>query len=79
MTVLRQPAEWELLELLGEPDEPAEQARATAERLRNTSLLEQIELLIRLDKDRISVSTHYVLHPATERFIRSPRKAAGPV
>ena len=70
MTVLRQPAEWDLLELLGEPDEPATRSLETAQRLRDTSLLEQVELRVRVSEDRIGRSTRYTLHPATERFIR---------
>ena len=70
MTVLRQPAEWELLGLLGEPDEPAARTLEAGRRLRDTSLLEQVELRVRVSKDRIGTSTRYTLHPATERFIR---------
>jgi len=70
MTVLRRPAEWDLLGLLGEPDEPTAEALTTAERLRDTSLLEQVELWVRVAKDQIGTSTRYTLHPATERFIR---------
>ena len=32
---------------LGEPEDPPEAAEATAERLRSTSLLEQVDLLVR--------------------------------
>ena len=71
MTVLRRPAEWDLLELLGEPDEPPARALATAQRLRDTSLIEQVELRVRVSEDRIGTITHYALHPATERFIRA--------
>ena len=70
MTVLRRPVEWDMLRLLGDPDEPATRARETAERLRDTSLLEQVELRVQVSKDRIGTSTRYTLHPATERFIR---------
>jgi hypothetical protein len=55
MTVLRQPAEWDLLELLGEPDEPKAQTLETAERLRDTSLLEQVELLIMETVSRLTL------------------------
>ena len=71
MTVLRQPAEWDLLGLLGEPDEPVERALETAARLRDSSLVEQVELLVRKSKDGIGTSTRYSLHPATERFIQA--------
>ena len=70
MTILRQPAEWDLLALLGEPDEPEDRAVDTARRLRATSLLEQVELRVRVGKDQSGTTTRYVLHPATERFIR---------
>ena len=68
MTVLRRPVEWPILGLLGEPDESEECALAGAERLRDTSLLEQLEVLVRVGTDRIAV-THYNLHPTTARFI----------
>ncbi|MCH8084301.1 MAG: TIR domain-containing protein, partial [Myxococcales bacterium] len=70
MTVLRQPAEWDLLGFLGEADEPAKRALETAQRLRDTSLLEQVELRVRVSKDQLGTSTRYTLHPATVRFIR---------
>ena len=69
MTVLRQPADWSLLALLGEDDEPDETAVATAERLRYTSLLEQVELFVRMSEERIGTVTNYTLHPATVQFI----------
>ena len=69
MTVLRQPAEWDLLELLGEPNDSAANTLETAQRLRDTSLLEQVELQIRVSKDRMCRSARYTLHPATQRFI----------
>ncbi len=69
MTVLRQPVEWDLLQFLGEPDEPTGRALETAERLRDTSLLEQMEIRILVSKDRIGTSTHYTLNSATNSFI----------
>ncbi len=69
MTLLRQPWKWDLVQHLGEPDETAAEAKATAERLRQTSLLEQVELFGRLDKDRVGIVRHYTLHPATADFI----------
>lgn len=67
MTVLRRPAEWSLLGLLGEEDEPEDAALATAERLRDTSLLEQVESLRVVGT---GTDTLYTLHPATVQFIR---------
>ena len=69
MTVLRRPADWSLLGLLGEEDEPEATALATAERLRDTSLLEQVELFARVSAERIGTVTRYTLHPATVQFI----------
>jgi len=69
MTVLRTPADWTLLGLLGEADEPEAQTVATAERLRDTSLLKQMELRVPVSQDRSATRTRYGLHPATERFI----------
>ena len=69
MTVLRHPADWSLLGVLGEEDEPEAAALATAERLRDTSLLEQVELFARVSAERIGTVTRYTLHPATVQFI----------
>ena len=69
MTVLRRPAEWKLLALLGETEEPEARALETAERLRDTSLLERVEWLVRTGEDRVEHATLYALHPATERFV----------
>jgi hypothetical protein len=71
MTVLRQPVEWSLLEFMGEPEEPAGVANETAQRLRDTSLLEHIELMVRISKDQVGRCVRFTLHPATERFVRS--------
>ena len=68
MILLRRPAEWDLLQLLGEPDETAAESRATAERLRNTSLIEQLEHLISVE-DEVRRVTRYTLHPSTRRFV----------
>ncbi len=76
MTVLRRPAEWSLLELLGEPDEPLDQATATAERLRDTSLLEQVEIRARVSQGEVGTITRYALHPATVRFIVEAQEAS---
>ena len=69
MTVLRRPVDWSLLGLLGEEDQPEAAALATAERLRDTSLLEQVELFAPVSAERIGTVTRYTLHPATVQFI----------
>ena len=69
MTVLRRPADWSLLGVLGDEDEPEEMAFATAERLRDTSLLEQLEVFARVSEERIGTIPRYTLHPATVQFI----------
>jgi hypothetical protein len=69
MTLLRRPWEPELNRVLGEPEEPEEQARETAERLRRTSLLEQVELWRATGKGRPERVRRYTLHPATAQFI----------
>ena len=76
MTILRQPAELDLLALLGEPEEPPERALDTARRLRDTSLLEQVELLVRVGEDKIGTRAHFTLHPATQRFIQTAHDAS---
>ena len=70
MTLLHRPWEWDLMRELGEPEEPPEAAEATAERLRSTSLLEQVDLLVRGGDGRPAPVTRYTLHPATAEFIR---------
>lgn len=42
----------------------------TASRLRETSLLEQMEVLAPVDKDRLENVTRYSPHPATVRFVQ---------
>ena len=69
MTLLRQPWEWDLMNVLGEPDEADELAQTTAERLRRTSLLEQVELFVHVSKDEVGTARMYTLHPATVQFI----------
>ena len=64
ITLLRRPWEWELAAHLGEPDETPAEAEATARRLRNTSLLEPIDL-----PTRVGLARHYTIHPATAEFI----------
>ena len=75
MTVLRQPAERSLLALLGEADETEETALATAARLRDTSLLEQMELFANLGDGKPGIVTRYALHPATAQFITEAHPA----
>ena len=55
--------------MLGEPEEPEEQARVTAKRLRRTSLLEQVELWTATPEGRPERVRRYTLHPATAQFI----------
>ncbi len=69
MTLLRRPWEWDLMQHLGDPDETGEKAEATAERLRQTSLLEQVELFVQVEKGRFGTARRYTLHPATAQFI----------
>ena len=49
MTLLRRPWTWDLMPVLGKPDEPPKAAEATAKRLRSTSLLEQVDLPVMRD------------------------------
>jgi tetratricopeptide (TPR) repeat protein len=69
MTLLRQPWEWPLMAVLGEEGEGDEAAFAMAERLRRTSLLDQVELLTRGDSKVIPIR-HFALHPATAQMVR---------
>ena len=75
MTVLRQPAEWSLLGLLGEQEEDEETALATAEGLRDTSLLEQMEVFVQAGEDQAKMVPHFLLHPATAQFITDAHPA----
>ena len=50
--------------MLGEEGEPPDQAEATANRLRRTSLLEQVDLLLETGLVR-----HFTIHPATAQFV----------
>ncbi|HVT59581.1 MAG TPA: tetratricopeptide repeat protein [Thermoanaerobaculia bacterium] len=70
MTLLRRPWEWSLMAVLGEEAETDEAAFATAERLRRTSLLEQVELLVHAGEGKVAAVRHYTLHPATAQFVR---------
>jgi tetratricopeptide (TPR) repeat protein len=63
MTLLRRPWAWDLMTQLGEPEEVAATAQATARRLSQSSLLEQVDL---------GEERRYTLHPATAQFIRTP-------
>ncbi len=69
MTLLRRPWEWDLMLVLGEPDEPPDVAEATAERLRSTSLLEQVNLPVMRSEELARLVPHFTLHPATVQFI----------
>ena len=70
MTLLRRPWEWELMAVLGEEGEGEEATFETAERLRRTSLLEQVDLLWRQPDGKFKPTRHYTLHPATIQFVR---------
>ncbi|MFY9824093.1 MAG: tetratricopeptide repeat protein [Thermoanaerobaculia bacterium] len=70
MTLLRRPWEWELMAVLGEEGEGEEAAFETAERLRRTSLLEQVDLVRRQPDGKFKPTRHYTLHPATIQFVR---------
>lgn len=61
MTLLRLPWEWKLAGVLGEEGEDEKVAFATAERLRETSLLESMEL---------AGTRRYILHPVTVQLVR---------
>jgi tetratricopeptide (TPR) repeat protein len=60
MTLLRRPWDWGLMVHLGEADEEAAVAEATAEELCRTSLLEAAEM---------GEVPHYTLHPATAMYV----------
>ena len=64
MTLLRRPWEWDLVRELGEEGEPPGQTEATANRLRRTSLLEQVDLL-----RETGLVRHFTIHPATAQFV----------
>ena len=64
MTILRRPWDVGLDRELGEADEPGEIAEATAQRLRRTSLVEQVELRL-MD----GLVRHETVHPATVEFV----------
>jgi tetratricopeptide (TPR) repeat protein len=69
MTLLRRPWEWPLLAVLGEEGETDEAAFATAERLRRTSLLEQVEVLVNAGEGKTAAVRRFTLHPATVQFV----------
>jgi tetratricopeptide (TPR) repeat protein len=70
MTLLRRPWEWPLMAVLGEEGEADEAAFATAERLRRTSLLEQVEVLVNTGEGKVAAVRRFTLHPATVQFVR---------
>ncbi|MGH1477945.1 MAG: tetratricopeptide repeat protein [Geminicoccales bacterium] len=69
MSVLRKPVEWSLLGLLGDQHEAEASALETAQRLRDTSLFERLELCVQTGEDEVGLVTRYQLHPATAQFI----------
>lgn len=71
MTLLRRPWERALHAELGDSGEDDAVAFATAERLRQTSLLEQVELLLLLAADKVGPVMHLNLHPATALFVET--------
>lgn len=77
MTLLRRPWEWILVAAMGEEGESAEVTFATAERLRRTSLLEQMELMRKVEGGELSRVYHFSIHPTTAKFIRERFQDAG--
>jgi hypothetical protein len=69
MTLLRVPWTWDLMAVLSEPDESPDVAEATTERLRSTSLLEQVDLPVMESEGRTGLVPYFTLHPATVQFI----------
>ena len=57
-------------------EKPETKAHATAEQLRSTSLLQQLEVLVRDSDERIATLTRYTLHPATAQFIEEAHEDA---
>jgi tetratricopeptide (TPR) repeat protein len=70
MTLLRRPSEWELMALLGEAEDDRKASFSTAERLRATSLLEQLKVQVVNAEGRLRRVCRYTLHPAIYQFIR---------
>ena len=66
MTLLRLPWDREMMEHLGEEEEPLSKSRKTADRLADTSLLEQLECR---DSEG-SPLLLYALHPPTAEFVK---------
>jgi tetratricopeptide (TPR) repeat protein len=79
MTLLRRPWEWPLMAVLGEEGETDEVAFATTERLRRTSLLEQVEVLVQTGEGKAAAVRHFTLHPATVQFVRERFADAEPL
>ncbi|HEX5720652.1 MAG TPA: tetratricopeptide repeat protein, partial [Thermoanaerobaculia bacterium] len=82
MTLLRRPWQWPLMSVLGEEGEGDEAVFTTAERLRRTSLLEQVEVITRVKGEKFAPVRHFILHPATVQLVRyrfveeeAPRRA----
>ncbi len=73
LTVLRRPWDWELMCELGEAGGPKDKAEKSAERLRKTSLLTQLE-----EKDVEGQWTKlYQLHPMVARFVEKQEGKEG--
>jgi tetratricopeptide (TPR) repeat protein len=66
MTLLRWPWERDLVPHLGEPEEAADVAEGTGQRLRRTSLLEAVD--VRMTNGELI--RHDTIHPATAQFVR---------
>ncbi len=70
MTLLRQPWDWELMLQLGDPAAPEAEVEALADRLRQSSLLESVDLIIKQSKAELPKPIrHFTIHPATSRYI----------
>ncbi|MFY9823556.1 MAG: tetratricopeptide repeat protein [Thermoanaerobaculia bacterium] len=71
VTLLRRPWEWKLAAVLGEEGEEEEAAVETLGRLRETSLLETVEVIVPTAEGGIDNARRYTLHPATAQFVRN--------
>lgn len=70
MSLLRRPWQWPLMAVLGDEEDGEELAFGTAERLRRTSLLEQVEVRWRVEDNRFAPVRHFALHPATVQLVQ---------
>ncbi len=71
MTLLRRPWQWDLMQVLGEPDEPEADAESTAKALDRASLLDLIEIRVQSAEGKAAAVREYTLHPATSQFVIS--------